>query len=126
MNQQSDSPINLEQLNQISEGDAAFEIEVLQVYIEDIAQRIGKLRDAIASNDWAEIMSEAHHLKGSSGNVGAFQIQMLAIQLEKLNHAQDSGKASEIIDDMLVIMKAVELFIDEKSATFSSQKAFES
>ena len=126
MNQQPDSPVNLDQLNQISEGDIEFEIEVLQVYVEDISQRIEKIRDAIASKDWTKIMAEAHHLRGSSGNVGAFPIQILATQLEKLNQGQDSEKALEIVKDMLIKVKAVELFIVEKSSILSSQKALPS
>jgi HPt (histidine-containing phosphotransfer) domain-containing protein len=127
MNQQPDSPVNLEQLNQISEGDIEFEIEVLQVYVEDISQRIETIQDAIIGNDWSKIMGEAHHLKGSSANVGALQIQTLAGQLEKLDESQDQQKALEIINDMLRKIQAVELFIHEKSATLlSSPKKIES
>jgi HPt (histidine-containing phosphotransfer) domain-containing protein len=127
MNQQPDSPVNLEQLNQISEGDIEFEIEVLQVYVEDISQRIETIQDAIIGNDWSKIMGEAHHLKGSSANVGALQIQTLAGQLEKLDESQDQQKALEIINDMLRKIQAVELFIHEKSATLlSAPKKIES
>jgi HPt (histidine-containing phosphotransfer) domain-containing protein len=122
MNQQPNSPVNLEQLNQISEGDVEFEIEVLQVYIEDVSQRLEKVREAIVSNDWAIIMAEAHHLKGSSSNVGAWQLQILAGHLEKLDQDQDSVKALGIITDMSVKIQAVELFITEKAATLLVQK----
>jgi histidine phosphotransfer protein HptB len=120
MNQPLNSPVNLEQLNQISEGDVEFEIEVLQVYVEDISQRLDKIRDQIVSNDWSQIMGQAHHLKGSSSNVGAFQVHLLALQLEELNSDQDVGKALEIIADMFLKLKDVELFIAEKIASLSS------
>ncbi len=56
MNQQPpDSPVNLEQLNQISEGDIEFEIEVLHVYVEDVSQRIEKIHDAITRDDWSKL-----------------------------------------------------------------------
>ena len=67
-------------------------------------------------------MGEAHHLKGSSANVGALRIQTLAGQLEKLDQAHDQEKALEIINDMFGEIQAVELFIHEKSATLSVQK----
>ncbi|MFM7601079.1 MAG: Hpt domain-containing protein [Pseudanabaena sp.] len=123
MNQQPDSPVNLEQLSQISEGDIEFEIEVLQVYVEDVSQRIEKIRDAITKDDWSKIMSEAHHLKGSSANVGALRIQTLAGQLEKLDQAQGREKTLEIINNTLVEIQAVELFIQEKLATLSASSA---
>ncbi|TYQ29022.1 Hpt domain-containing protein [Pseudanabaena sp. UWO311] len=120
MTHQPESPINLEQLHQISEGDIEFEIEVLKVYVEDISQRLNKIRAAIVGNKWAQIMGEAHHLKGASSNVGAFQVQALALQLEDLNHSQDSKKALELIDEMFLKLKEVELFIAKKSAALSS------
>jgi HPt (histidine-containing phosphotransfer) domain-containing protein len=123
MNQKSESCINLEQLHQISEGDIEFEIEILQVYVEDVSQRLEKVREAIDGNDWLIIMAEAHHIKGSSGNVGAFQVESLAIQLEKLNHLQDAEAALKIINDMFTNIKAVELFNAEKLAILPLQKA---
>ena len=119
MNQELNSPIDLKQLNQISDGDIEFEIEVLRVYIEDVVERIGKIRKEITTNDRSQIMREAHHIKGASSNVGAWQIQALAMQIEKLDQYQ-LEEATEIIDDMLKKMKAVEQFIEEKSATLSS------
>jgi len=120
MTHQPESPVNLEQLHQISEGDIEFEIEVLQVYVEDISQRLDKIRAEIIGNKWSQIMGEAHHLKGASSNVGAFQVQTLALQLEVLNQSQDSEKALGLIDEMFLRLKEVELFIAEKSATLSS------
>jgi HPt (histidine-containing phosphotransfer) domain-containing protein len=120
MTHQPESPVNLEQLHQISEGDIELEIEVLQVYVEDISQRLDKIRAEIIGNKWSQIMGEAHHLKGASSNVGAFQVQTLALQLEVLNQSQDSEKALGLIDEMFLRLKEVELFIAEKSATLSS------
>ncbi|ELS33994.1 Hpt domain protein [Pseudanabaena biceps PCC 7429] len=118
MNQQPIPPIDLAHLHQISEGDIEFEIDVLRVYIEDISQRIESIRKAIANDDLPKVMGAAHHIKGASGNVGALQIQSLAIQLEKLG--EDQGAVLAIIDEMLEKIKVVEQFIDEKSASLSS------
>ena len=120
MDQQSNPPIDLEQLNQISEGDIEFEIEILQVYVEDTLPRIDEIRKAIAISDRAQIMRETHHIKGASSNVGAIQILVLVNKIEKLD--QDSGQSLEIIADMLEKMQAVELFIIEKSSIFESSK----
>ena len=119
MNQELNSPIDLKQLNQISDGDIEFVIEVLRVYIEDVVERIDKIRKEITTNDRSQIMREAHHIKGASSNVGAWQIQALAMQIEKLDQYQ-LEEATEIIDDMLKKMKSVEQFIEEKSVTLSS------
>lgn len=117
MNQQSNCPIDLELLNEISLGDIAFEIEVLQVYVEDIMPRIDKAREAIANNDYEQIMSANHHIKGASSNVGAWQMLALAVQLEKLDRVSDLAsipELSEIVDNMIKEMQAIEQFIIER------------
>ncbi|NMF59606.1 Hpt domain-containing protein [Pseudanabaena yagii] len=120
MNQTPSSPIDLEQLNQISEGDIEFEIEVLQVYVEDVHQRLEIMRGAIASSDHLQVMKEAHHIKGSSSNVGALQIRDLAVKLEELNLEQDGMKAADLIEEMFLHIQSVEAFIAEKLSTVVS------
>ncbi len=120
MNQQSNSPIDLEQLNRISEGDIEFEIEILQVYVEDTLPRIAEIRKAIANSDRAQLLQETHHIKGASSNVGAIQILVLVNKIEQLD--QDSETALALVTDMLEEMQAVELFVTEKSSIFESSK----
>ena len=123
MNQQANSPIDLVQLHQISEGDIEFEIEVLQVYVEDVSQRIEKMREAIANNNLLQIRQEAHHMKGSSGNVGALQIRDFAVQIEDLNLEQDLEKALNILDDMDIAIQRVDGFVLQKTTTFLSKQS---
>ena len=123
MNQQANSPIDLVQLHQISEGDIEFEIEVLQVYVEDVSQRIEKMREAIANNNLLQIRQEAHHMKGSSGNVGALQIRDFAVQIEDLNLEQDLEKALNILDDMDVAIQRIDGFVLQKTTTFVSKQS---
>ena len=120
MNQQSDSPINLRYLNEISQGDIKFEIELFQVYFEDVLPRIQKIRVAIADNDWLKIMHQAHQVKGASGNVGVCQMEMLAIRLEESDRDHNSETALAIVDEMFISIKAVEGFVAKKIADFSS------
>jgi HPt (histidine-containing phosphotransfer) domain-containing protein len=120
MNPLSKSPIDPEQLNQISEGDIEFEVEVLQVYVEDISQRIDKIREAIAIADYSQIKKQSHHIKGSSSNVGAMQMRAFAVQLEELGENPDSEKVLAISEQMLEEMQAVEQFIITKAETILS------
>ncbi|NUN65277.1 Hpt domain-containing protein [Pseudanabaena biceps] len=112
MNQQSDSPVDIKHLHQISQGDVEFEIEVLQVYLEDNLQKIEKIREAIADEHPVEIMHEAHYIKGASGNVGARQMQKLATELEDISQSQNSDLLLTIVDNMLIALKSIELFIE--------------
>jgi len=124
MSQQLNSAIDVEQLNQISEGDIEFEIEILQVYVEDTSQRIHKISEAIAIQDYPQIMKQAHHIKGSSSNVGALQMRLFALQLEHLDQNQDSQKLLSVvlalIDNMLKEIQTIEQFIAAKADTLPS------
>ncbi len=116
MNQQPDSPIDLNHLNEISEGD--IEIELLQVYFEDVLLRVGKIRELIADDNWVKIMSHSHQIKGSSGNVGAYQVERLAVRLEALDRDRDVATVLAIVDEILISIKAVEGFVAQKAAGF--------
>ncbi len=113
MSHQSDSPINLEQLHQISEGDLEFEIEVLQVFVEDVLQRLESMREAVLSGDRDQVMAEAHHIKGSSSNVGALQIRDLVVKIEHLETAELNA-VPQVIDDIFEKLKPVQSFILDK------------
>lgn len=76
-------PINLEYLNQVSEGDQDFESELIALFIDDANQHIQAAEMAAASRNFKALEREAHHLKGSSGNVGAQVMQSIASELEQ-------------------------------------------
>jgi HPt (histidine-containing phosphotransfer) domain-containing protein len=74
--------LNLEHLQQISEGCAEFERELLEIFIEDSRHHLQVLQQAIESLNSLQIYRTAHHLKGSSANVGASRMQTIAATLE--------------------------------------------
>jgi histidine phosphotransfer protein HptB len=119
MNQQLNTPIDIDQLNQISEGDIEFEIEVLQVYVEDVSQRLEQIREAIALHDYPQIMKQAHHIKGSSSNVGATQMQIFASKLEHLDRDQTPQNFLNFIDNMLDEIQVVKQYIAVKAETLT-------
>jgi histidine phosphotransfer protein HptB len=77
------SPINLEYLHQISDGDTEFELELLNLFIEDARLHLEAAKLAVKAADFHNLEREAHHLKGSSGNVGAQAMQAIAQTLEQ-------------------------------------------
>ncbi|MDX2256638.1 MAG: Hpt domain-containing protein [Pseudanabaenaceae cyanobacterium bins.39] len=115
MSEYCDSAINLQQLNQISEGDVEFEVEVLQVYVEDVLQRLEAIRTAIANGDRHDVAAHGHQIKGSSSNVGAFEIRSLAAKIE--DDQQDLQSIQQLTDLILEKLKLVELVIAEKAAS---------
>ena len=81
-------PIDCSRLAEISEGDTAFERELLVAYLEDARHCLQQLDLAIANCDWDSARAVAHQLKGSSGNVGATIAAEICAQIEHQTRKQ--------------------------------------
>jgi two-component system, sensor histidine kinase and response regulator len=81
MNQHLES-VNLRSLRKLTGDDPQFLSELIELYLTDTPQRIGRLRDSIKQKNVAEIRSEAHSLKGASGNISALPLQDIFSQIE--------------------------------------------
>lgn len=84
--------IDRQRLQEYSGGDIDFEQELLDVFVADAQEHLTAIGNAIATQDFTTIAQEAHHLKGSGGNVGADSFQSLAAQLEQA--AKDEHSAN--------------------------------
>jgi histidine phosphotransfer protein HptB len=110
------SPIDTDYLQEISDGDVEFELELLQVYIEDTRMHLDAARAAIASADFSKIEQEAHHIKGASGNVGANAMHALALAIEKCGVTKIMGNAPVLLEELEQKFSLVESFVAERAA----------
>ncbi len=92
--------IDWDYLAELSGGDREFEQELLLTFVEDAQIHLEAAQAATRDQDFEGIMREAHHLKGSSGNVGAQQIQTLAAQLESEAKQGSLANALELVMQM--------------------------
>lgn len=65
--------------------------EILTIFIDDTPVRIAELHTSRAAGDTSAFVRAAHSIKGSSSNVGAAELRVLAEQLE--HHAKQHGLA---------------------------------
>lgn len=72
------TPLSPERLGEVTEGDRAFERQLLRVFLEDMTQRFNRLSEALAAQDFAAIVLECHSIKGAAGNVGAYPLRTAA------------------------------------------------
>lgn len=94
----SSTPIDPQRLQEYSGGDIEFEQELLELFITDAEQHLQAIEEAVGhvamlqvadskesniSPSLEIIRQEAHHLKGASGNIGAYSFQAIATQLEQ-------------------------------------------
>ena len=67
-------------------------IDIVEEFVGGLAVRIAELRKAFGEQDWAQLTTLAHRLKGAGGSYGYPQISGVAGTLEtqfKMHSAQD-------------------------------------
>ncbi|KOP26740.1 ATPase [Hapalosiphon sp. MRB220] len=105
-------PIDWEHLHQISENDADFELELLQIFVKDIQSRLELTKAAIAVNDFQQMAQQAHQIKGSSSNIGATTMYLAAEKLEQLAHKQERRGSTESLTQLEEIVNSIQAFLD--------------
>ena len=92
-----DLQIDWQHLHALADGDDEFESELLQMFVEDTFSHLELLKAAIAANDIQQLRREAHHLKGTSANVGAVAMRLAAEKLEQLARIQDYKGSAKLV-----------------------------
>jgi HPt (histidine-containing phosphotransfer) domain-containing protein len=81
--------IDLQAINIIRDldpdGGGGFLNELIHLYLSDTDKLLLELQVSLATGEAKNFTRAAHTIKGSSGNVGATQVQSLAGQLEQLS-----------------------------------------
>ena len=103
--------INLEQLHQLSGQDQEFELELLQLFIEDSVNQLKTLKTAIANQDAESIQDIAHYLKGASANLGANAMYYSAFQLEGAARDHQLDNAETLFDQLKVGLNQVQEYV---------------
>ena len=106
-----DLPIDWERLHQLSENNPEFELELLQIFVEDIQPRLEVIRIAIAAHDFGQIAREAHQIKGASANVGATTMHLAAEKLEQLAYNQERRGTTNFISELEEFVKRIQKFL---------------
>jgi PAS domain S-box-containing protein len=104
-------PIDWERLHQLSENNPEFEIELLQIFVEDIQARIEIVKIAIAAFDFDQLAREAHQIKGASANMGITTMHHAAEKLEQLAHNQERRGTNNLISELEEFVKRIQEFL---------------
>ncbi|WP_334916933.1 hybrid sensor histidine kinase/response regulator [Nostoc sp.] len=106
-----DLPIDWERLHKLSENNPEFELELLQIFIEDIQPRLEAVKIAIASHDFDQIALQSHQIKGASVNIGATTMHLLAEKLEQLAYNQEDRGTNNLILGLEEFVKRIQEFL---------------
>jgi HPt (histidine-containing phosphotransfer) domain-containing protein len=94
--------INWDRLHQISDADAEFEIELLQMLAADMEEQLVTLQAALQEQDALQLKQLAHYIKGATANVGVNSMSAIARSLEEtaINHQfSDAAKLLATLAD---------------------------
>ena len=79
-------------LRELNPDDPAFLAELIDLFLQDIPERIAEIESALAQGNAAQLTRAAHTVKGSCSNFGANGLARVAQTMEQ------QGKASAFAD----------------------------
>ncbi|MBN4005061.1 ATP-binding protein [Nostoc sp. LPT] len=106
-----DLPIDWERLHQLSENNPEFELELLQMFVEDIQPRLELIKIAIAAHDFEQIALQVHQIKGASANMGVTTMHLAAEKLEQLAINQERRGTTNLIVELEEFIKRIQEFL---------------
>jgi len=88
----------IENLRALNPGDHdEFLREITGIFLEDTPRRITELEQSLAAGDVAKFSRAAHSIKGSSANLGAAALRVVAEQLERQSHEEGLGGVAPLL-----------------------------
>lgn len=115
-----ESPVDLARLDELTRGDASFELELLQTFMEDAPSYLQGIKQALASGDHHTIARRAHQLKGAAAMVAIRTIPELAAQIELQAQGKRLEGVSELTAQIEVILDKVRTFTTNWAAASAS------
>ncbi|OLP18463.1 hypothetical protein BST81_10230 [Leptolyngbya sp. 'hensonii'] len=108
--------VNWPHLQTISEGDEAFALELLTLFLQDHWPYLDLLRLAMARQDYPEIKRLAHRFKGASANLGASVIQDLVADIEQRIVNNRTEKVPDLLMKLEELMSQIRDFLAAKNS----------
>jgi len=84
--------------------------DLVEMYVQEMPQRIESLADCVSMQDWTRLGCLAHQIKGSAGSYGFEQLTHLAASLENACRVLEDPESTLVAYDRLVdAMRRAEL-----------------
>ena len=87
-------PQAIEDLRALNPEDPAFLRELIDLFIQDVPERITEIEQALARQDAVLLTRAAHTIKGSCSNFGAASLREISHAMEMQGKASDFATAA--------------------------------
>ena len=77
------SPVDMDQLAMISDGDAEFEKVLIDSFIQSVGESLDRVESHMSGGQWDGCLRDAHKIKGASATLGATGLRQTATELEE-------------------------------------------
>ncbi|HEY5759538.1 MAG TPA: PAS domain-containing protein [Steroidobacter sp.] len=114
-------PVHLAQLNELTDGDPEFTRELVATFIASGEQALDEARASLAALDRPGLSRIAHKLKGASANIYAEPLRKLSHQLEAQASSLDQQRLSELVAQLAVELGRAKEFLTEYAPPLAAQ-----
>lgn len=93
--------IDLPRLQEVTEGDHAFEEELFTQFQKDMERNLEALEAEIHKGSGETLIRLAHNIKGTSANVGILRLSAAALALEVAARADDAASCASAYQNVV-------------------------
>ena len=109
-------PQGLARLNKI--GGSAFVIKMIDLFLEEIPERLSAARNGEQSGDLHAVAEATHSIKSSAYNFGAENLGRLAQKIEGMTRSNDCESLPELLDDLEKTYAAAKTWLESQRSNF--------
>lgn len=111
---ESESPVDVDRLQEVSGGDSAFERELIELFLPSSLTCVESAEAALQSGNMDQLYREAHSLKGSSSNMGVHRLQELSQSLETAALEKNVPQCCRVLEQTKQEVAAVHRFLQNR------------
>ena len=110
----SDDAIDMTEVMERVQDDKELLMELLQIFLEDFTDKRKTLQEAVSTQNFEEVKSIGHSMKGASGNISAKKLRLSFIELEQMGKTQNLSQAGQVLSAIDEQMNELKDFIEKK------------
>lgn len=112
------APVDLDEsaLDEMCDGDAAFERELLDTFLSCQEEAMAHLEAAMGARDYEAIRKLAHFTKGGARSIGAKRLAMLAEGLECAMNRGCHDETGELVAEVESAYRRLKTIIQDRAA----------